>query len=204
MRALFELTDARFSPGGATSKEVEHLEVCQGESVGIIGPSGCGKSSLLNLVAGLPGPWRGTAHRRFTRLGYVFQDDIFLPWKSAGENVATAARAAGAAKAESRNLARRLFERVGLGDAFDVMPAQLSGGMKQRVNILRALSITPELLLLDEPLSGLDEDTADNVRSTILEEQRANGFAIVQAAHSGADLIENPSRVIDLGGLKSM
>ncbi len=131
------------------------LTVNKGEVVGLLGPSGCGKSTLLNVITGLVTPTSGRVQVGSTRIGFVFQDPRLLPWRSALDNVRFALDAAGA-EADSRARAMAALAAVGLAGHEDRFPAQLSGGMRQRVSIARAMAVAPDILLLDEPFSALD------------------------------------------------
>ncbi len=132
-----------------------NLHVAPGKVLALVGPSGCGKSTLLRLLAGLEAPDRGTCERHFQRVGFVFQEPRLLPWRTAWQNVALVLPAHWDAPRRRRRL-EVLFEQVGLRGFEGYYPGQLSGGMRQRVALARALAVEPDLLLLDEPFSGLD------------------------------------------------
>jgi len=146
------------------------LQIQPGEFVTIVGPSGCGKTTLLRVIGGLESPTDGTVaidanepsvRRDAGDIGFVFQDHTLLPWKTALENVQFLRRTAGKPPDEER--ARSLLESVGLGEFTDSYPRALSGGMKQRVAIVRALHLDADVLLLDEPFGALDEITRDEL-----------------------------------------
>jgi NitT/TauT family transport system ATP-binding protein len=132
------------------------LAIDAGEIVALVGPSGCGKSTALRLLAGLEPPSRGEVRRTVepARTAVVFQAPTLRPWSRAIEEVALPLRLAGSPDAEAR--ARATLARVGLSEAADAKPAQLSGGMAMRVSLARALVAEPQLLLLDEPFAALD------------------------------------------------
>jgi ABC-type nitrate/sulfonate/bicarbonate transport system ATPase subunit len=140
------------------------LTVAAGEVVGLVGPSGCGKSTLLELIAGLLGAERGSVAvggerapaERLARCVYMPQRDLLLPWLSALDNAALAPRNRGASRAAAREQAQPLFERFGLAGFESSRPAELSGGMRQRVAFLRTLLAGKPVLLLDEPFASLD------------------------------------------------
>jgi ABC-type nitrate/sulfonate/bicarbonate transport system ATPase subunit len=155
-----------------------------GEFVAIIGPSGCGKSTLLRMLAGLDQPSAGAVlfHGQFIpepnpRISMVFQNFALLPWKTVKENVLLALRTQEMPEQHKEHIANQLLTRVGLRNFERHYPGELSGGMKQRVGIARALSVNPEVLLLDEPFSALDEITALDLRRQLLDlwqEKRVN------------------------------
>jgi len=140
------------------------LSVGAGEALGVVGPSGCGKSTLLELIAGLLASERGSVavggeravDGRLARCVYMPQRDLLLPWLSALDNAALALRNRGASRAAAREQARPLFERFGLAGFEGSRPAELSGGMRQRVAFLRTLLAGKPVLLLDEPFASLD------------------------------------------------
>src|SRR5204863_7139550 len=140
--------------------------VRSGEVVAIVGPSGCGKSTLLSILGGLLLPGKGAAELRgappagsLNPLTFVFQDFALLPWCSAEENVAFPLEHAGLGAGERRAVVDDALRRTGLTDFRGAWPKQLSGGMRQRVGIARALAVRPAILLMDEPLSALDSQT---------------------------------------------
>ncbi len=159
----------RFAPvrrGAPPLRALDGLDlvVRQREVVAVVGPSGCGKSTLLELVAGLQEPDEGTvttngaqaAAARRAACSYMPQRDLLLPWRDALGNAALALECQGLARGAARRRARPLFERFGLGEFERAYPAELSGGMRQRVAFLRALLAGRPLLLLDEPFAALD------------------------------------------------
>jgi len=155
-----------------------------GEFVAILGPSGCGKSTLLRITAGLDQPTTGEVlfHGQpilapNPRITMVFQNFALLPWKTVKENVLLALRSRPLSDLEKEKIADNLLDKVGLRNFEHHYPGELSGGMKQRVGIARALSVNPEVLLLDEPFSALDEVTALDLRKQLLDlwqEKKAN------------------------------
>jgi NitT/TauT family transport system ATP-binding protein len=156
-----------FGSGGLVLQDIE-LSLRAGSFVALLGPSGCGKSTLLRFISGLDTPSSGTitlssassAHGGSgPRLAFVFQDAQLLPWRSVLDNVALPLELAGVGRAEARERARAPLADVELSDASERYPDQLSGGMRMRVSIARALLTDPEILLLDEPFAALDELT---------------------------------------------
>jgi NitT/TauT family transport system ATP-binding protein len=143
------------------------IDVARGELLCLIGPSGCGKSTLLNVIGGLTVPTTGTAtvsgkpvRGPMPRdLSFIFQENALFPWNTVLENVLLGMRFQGVARRERQDRARRALDAVGLGAFADHYPAQLSGGMRQRAALARALSLQTDILLMDEPFGALDEQT---------------------------------------------
>jgi bicarbonate transport system ATP-binding protein len=164
--------------GTYTVLEDVNLVVNQSEFICLIGHSGCGKSTLLNMIAGFSQPSKGIVELRgqpITKPGpdrmMVFQNYALLPWKSAFENVYLAVNAVypHKSKAEKVSIVNENLAMVGLADAMDKKPQQLSGGMRQRVSIARALSIRPEILILDEPFGALDQITKEELQEELMK-----------------------------------
>jgi NitT/TauT family transport system ATP-binding protein len=143
------------------------LDIARGELMCLIGPSGCGKSTLLNVIGGLLVPTTGTVHVGATQvagplpreIAFVFQENALFPWSTVIENVKLGMMFQGVRKAEREKRAKLSLEAVGLADFADYYPAQLSGGMRQRAALARALSLETGILLMDEPFGALDEQT---------------------------------------------
>jgi bicarbonate transport system ATP-binding protein len=155
-----------------------NLRVEEGEFICVIGHSGCGKSTLLNMVSGFAFPTEGEVRlqgKQITQPGpdrmVVFQNYALLPWRTAFENIYLAVNAVHPTKpeAEKRDIVRRNIKMVGLEDAAEKKPPQMSGGMRQRVSIARALSIRPQVLILDEPFGALDAITKEELQEELLK-----------------------------------
>jgi nitrate ABC transporter ATP-binding subunit len=164
--------------GTYTVLEDVNLVVNQSEFICLIGHSGCGKSTLLNMIAGFSQPSKGIVELKgepITKPGpdrmMVFQNYALLPWKSAFENVYLAVNSVypHKSKAEKVSIVNENLAMVGLADASDKKPQQLSGGMRQRVSIARALSIRPEILILDEPFGALDQITKEELQEELMK-----------------------------------
>ena len=153
------------------------LTMRQGQFISLIGPSGCGKSTLLRIVAGILKTTSGQVvvegtspleAQRAHRFGFVFQDPVLLPWLTVQENVELLTELVGIAPQERQRRATDLLRLVGLADCEGMRPDQLSGGMRQRVSIARALALEPAILLMDEPFSALDEFQRELLNSELL------------------------------------
>jgi len=172
------------------------LEVRRGELVSLVGPSGCGKSTLLRLVAGFLTPSAGRIAIRTRGLGYVFQEPTLLPWRTVLENVELPASLAGVAKAERRERARQAIARVGLAGCEARRPAELSGGMRMRVSIARALMLEPDVFLFDEPFGALDEITRERLHEQVVTLFGEEPFAGLFVTHSVPEAVFLSTRVI--------
>lgn len=164
------------------------LRIDSGEFIAILGPSGCGKSTLLRLIARLAEPDSGTidVHPDTGRFqtSFVFQDAQLLPWRTVLDNAALPLELMGSAQDPRYAQARAALSQVGLSDAETRYPAQLSGGMRMRVSLARALVTQPKLLLLDEPFAALDEITRFRLDVQLRELWRSRGMTVVFVTHS--------------------
>ncbi|MBI2777323.1 MAG: ABC transporter ATP-binding protein [Chloroflexi bacterium] len=183
------------------------LAVGGGQIVSVIGPNGCGKSTMLRVIAGLIAPTRGAVlidgepiAGPDPRIGLVFQEPRLLPWRTVARNVAYPAELAGITGPELRERTMAQIRRVGLVDAADLRPAELSGGMRQRAALARALVLEPDVLLLDEPFSALDAMTRDRFNVELLGMWAGLGTTIVVVTHSIPEAIFLADRVIVLSG----
>ncbi|MBD2003065.1 MULTISPECIES: nitrate ABC transporter ATP-binding protein [Cyanophyceae] len=178
--------------GPYTVLEDVNLTVQQGEFICLIGHSGCGKSTLLNMVSGFNTPSSGEVRvgsKRITQPGpdrmVVFQNYALLPWRTAFENIYLAVNAVYPNKpeAEKRAIVKDHLAMVGLTEAADKKPPQLSGGMKQRVSIARALAIRPQVLILDEPFGALDAITKEELQEELLKIWNDNRATVLMITH---------------------
>jgi len=180
------------------------LSVDRGDFISLIGPSGCGKTTLLKLVAGLIKPTSGTIDivnadvSSTGRLAYVFQDSTLLPWLTVRDNVGLPLRIAGEDRAIRMAAVDATLALVGLSHAAGQYPRELSGGMKMRVSIARALTLDPQLLLLDEPFGALDEMSRDRLNEELLRLREASRWTAMFVTHSVAEAVFLSSRVVVL------
>lgn len=173
------------------------LAVRRGEILGLIGASGSGKSTTLRLIAGLDAPTSGRILWPTGRpdIGFVFQDPTLMPWADAFDNVWLPLRLAGRSRREAEPAVRAALDLVGLGDAAPRFPRELSGGMRMRVSIARALVGRPQLLLMDEPFAALDEITRERLNGDLLALRRRLGVTVVFVTHSVAEAVFLSDRV---------
>ncbi|ODT23876.1 MAG: nitrate/sulfonate/bicarbonate ABC transporter ATP-binding protein [Kaistia sp. SCN 65-12] len=171
---------------GVRALEGASLDIEAGEFLSVLGPSGCGKSTLLRLIAGLAQPTTGTIDwpSGKTDLGFVFQEPTLMPWTTAIANVALPLKLAGVARSEREARAAEALGHVGLVGFEQSYPRELSGGMKMRVSIARALVTEPKLLLMDEPFAALDEITRRRLNTDLLDLWQRTRFTAVFVTHS--------------------
>ena len=184
-----------------------NLSVEAGEFVSLIGPSGCGKTTLLKLSCGLISPDSGQVFlsgnlintaRKKKSIGLLPQDDSLLPWKSIFENIHLSLKIGSGSHRYENELekVRNIIDLVGLSDFSDYYPGQLSGGMRQRVALARSLIHEPELLLLDEPFSHLDEVTKDSIRDLVICMWEQMKATTVMVTHSIDDAVAMSDRIV--------
>lgn len=165
--------------------------------VSVVGPSGCGKSTLLNILSGIDTPSTGSAEvtedGRSAKRGYVFQDPRLLPWRTVMQNMVYVSDLP---DDEARANAQKYLEMVGLSQAGDMFPSQLSGGMQQRVGIARAFSVEPDILLMDEPFSHLDAITARSLRDQLQEIWNRTRKTVVFVTHDVVEAVQLSDRII--------
>ena len=182
------------------------MEVRQGEFLSLLGPSGCGKSTALRLIAGLSEPtagridWNGEETARRARgkpsISFVFQEPTLMPWASVFGNVHLPLRLAGVSAKAAEPAIMEALEMVGLSQFRDAYPRELSGGMKMRVSIARALVTKPRLLLMDEPFAALDEITRFKLNNDLLQVWKQLGCTIVFVTHSVFESVYLSSRIL--------
>lgn len=181
------------------------MHVARGEFVTLLGPSGCGKSTVLKLVAGLATPTEGTVtspaqqDQTGRSTAYVFQEPTLLPWATVFENVWLPLRLQGQSRLDAQSVMTRVLEQVGLGEFHQSYPSQLSGGMKMRVSIARALVSHPEALLMDEPFAALDDITRQRLNVDLLTWWHGQSMAVMFVTHNVAEAVFLSQRVIVMG-----
>ena len=175
------------------------FSVPAGAFLSIIGPSGAGKSTLMRVILGLMPTESGTIVRNFSRSAMVFQNYALFPWLSAIDNVAFGLRMAGMPRKKREQIAREKLKEVGLEHLEKHYPAALSGGQRQRVGLARALAISPDLLIMDEPFSNLDTITAESLKADLLKIWRAYGMTILMVNHLIPDAIELSDQIVVMG-----
>ncbi len=182
-----------------------NLEVQSGESLAIVGPSGCGKTTLLRVLAGLEAPDRGEVlidghpvQGVGTERAIIFQEPRLLPWLTVLGNTAFGLQVRGTPKVEAERRARHYIRLVGLTEFEDAFPRQLSGGMAQRVGIARALTVQPEILLLDEPLGALDAMTKLTMQEELARIWREERVTMILVTHDLEEAIYLADRVLVL------
>ncbi len=179
----------RFPTGTEALRDVS-LRIESGDFLALLGPSGCGKSTLLRLISGLDHPDRGTLAWDAGQapepgdIGFVFQDATLLPWASAAENVWLPLRLRGVSREAAADDIAAALHRVGLTSFARAKPRQLSGGMRMRVSIARALVTRPRVLLMDEPFAALDEFTRHRLQDDLLALWRDIGCTVIFVTHS--------------------
>ena len=173
------------------------LDVREGEFLSLLGPSGCGKSTALRMIAGLSQPTRGSMEWRAGRpeIGFVFQDAVLMPWANVFDNVWLPLRLTGQSRAQSASRIEAALELVGLHGFAKAYPRELSGGMKMRVSIARAMVLRPALLLMDEPFAALDEITRLKLNNDLLRLKQELGATVVFVTHSVFESVYLSSRI---------
>jgi len=181
-----------------TIKDIS-FSVPKGSFLSIIGPSGAGKSTLMRIILDLMRHESGEIVRNFSRPAMVFQNYALFPWLTAFDNAAYGLRMAGMGRKQREHIAREKLREVGLERFENHYPAMLSGGQRQRVGLARALAISPDLLIMDEPFSNLDTITSESLKADLLNIWRSYGMTIVMVNHLFPDAIELSDQIIIMG-----
>lgn len=195
----------RFRSRGATITALDHfdLTVRPGEFLTIVGPSGCGKSTLLNLISGLTKTSEGDLRFNGQRIsgvnrkiGYITQSDNLFPWRTTRDNVAFSLEIAGVPQSERHRRADEWIERVGLGGFANAYPHELSGGMRQRANIIRTLIYEPDVILMDEPFGPLDAQTRITLQDQLLQLWDKSRATVIFITHDLTEAIALADRLV--------
>jgi NitT/TauT family transport system ATP-binding protein len=171
------------------------LEVYEHEFLMLLGPSGSGKSTLLRIMAGLDTPDFGTCEGRQVTTSFVFQDFALFPWLTVAENIGFGLKMSGVGEAQRHKIVHELIEAMGLTGFEKNFPRELSGGMKQRVGIARALAVNPKIVFLDEPFSALDTFTAKKLRQELLSIWHERKLTLVMVTHSVEEALLMSDRI---------
>jgi NitT/TauT family transport system ATP-binding protein len=184
-------------PTGVRALDTINLAIAGGEFVSIVGPSGCGKSTLLRIVAGLIEPTAGVCERAGNAsAAFVFQDAALLPWRTVVRNAELLMELEGYPAAERKGPAAEALRLVGLSGFEKSYPHQLSGGMRMRLSLARALALRPDLMLLDEPLAAVDELTRDILQEELSQLWRMASFTALLVTHNVHEAVYLSKRVV--------
>ncbi|PTE09245.1 ABC transporter ATP-binding protein [Mesorhizobium helmanticense] len=187
---------------GVTALSDVNLTIREGDFLSLLGPSGCGKSTALRLIAGLSTPtsgvldWRGSGSFDRSDIGFVFQEPTLLPWADVFDNVWLPLRLKGLSRAKAAPSVMEMLARVHLTGFENAVPRELSGGMKMRVSIARAMVTRPRVLLMDEPFGALDEITRFKLNNDLLELWQGERFTVVFVTHSVFESVFLSNRVV--------
>ncbi len=200
---LLQISSVSKTFGGVVALDTTSLELAEGSFTSLVGPSGCGKSTLFNIISGLLPPDGGSVSlegRDVTgtsgHVGYMLQKDLLVPWRTVMGNITLAASLTRRVTAEDRAQAQAQAERYGLGDFLHHYPRTLSGGMRQRVALMRTLATNQSLLLLDEPFGALDAQTRLDMQQWLLEIWADLGKTVVFVTHDVDEALFLSDRVL--------
>lgn len=191
--------------GGTLALRDVSTSIAQGSFVSLLGPSGCGKSTLLRIIAGLIAPsvgqvqWSGEDGAQPSDIGFVFQDATLMPWANVFDNVYLPLKLRGKTPKDVAPQIADALARVGLSDFAKAYPRELSGGMKMRVSIARALVTRPPILLMDEPFAALDEFTREKLDDDLLALWQAENWTVIFVTHSIYESVYLSERVLVMG-----
>ena len=192
---MLKITNLSFAFGKKTVIEDLSLELNKGEILALMAPSGYGKTTLLGLIAGLLKPQQGEIENSFEKVAYVFQEPRLFPWLTVEENLLAVMNE------KDENTAKTVAQclaLVGLADAADKYPGELSGGMKSRASLARALAYGGDLFLLDEPFAALDEDLRHDLTAKLKDYLRACGASAILVTHNREDAERIADRILTL------
>ncbi len=173
------------------------FDLYEGEFLGIIGPSGCGKSSILNIISGLDKEYKGKIYiKDGIKIGYMFQEDALFPWLTILDNALLGLKISKKLNQENKNYVLNLLKKYGLYDFRNKYPNELSGGMKQRLALIRTLATKPDILLLDEPYSALDYQTRLSVGNDVYNIIKEEKKTVIIVTHDLSEAIASCDRII--------
>ena len=199
-QTVFNLTDiSKIYPNGTLALQDINLTISQGEFVTLVGPSGCGKSTILRLVANLEQPSEGYLnwHQHYDHdLAFVFQEPALMPWATVFDNIYLPLKLTKVNPRQARLKCSSTIELVGLQGFENVYPRELSGGMKMRVSIARALVTEPNIMLMDEPFGALDDMTRTKLNSDLLHLWEQKNWTVIFVTHNIAEAVFLSNRVI--------
>ncbi|CAM5777182.1 nitrate/sulfonate/bicarbonate ABC transporter ATP-binding protein [Labrys miyagiensis] len=190
-----------FSSGTLALQHLD-LDIYQGEILSLLGPSGCGKSTALRIIAGLGDAssgrivWPSGGEDHSGDVGFVFQEPTLMPWASVFDNVWLPSRLKGISRAAARDSVMQALDSVGLHAFAEAYPRELSGGMRMRVSIARAMVTRPKLLLMDEPFAALDEITRQKLNDDLMRIQHELGWTVVFVTHSVFESVYISDRIV--------
>jgi NitT/TauT family transport system ATP-binding protein len=203
---MIEIADVskRYGSAHLVLEDID-LYLLKEEFVTLIGPSGCGKSTILKLISGLTAPSSGTVRvdgmtptNAREIVSYIFQDATLLPWRTVRQNAGLGLELEGVSKVRRAERTTALLELVGLGHVANAYPRELSGGMKMRASIARALATSPRLLLMDEPFAALDEMSRDRLNEELLRFRAEQNWTGIFVTHSVAEAVFLSTRIVVL------
>jgi NitT/TauT family transport system ATP-binding protein len=183
-------------PDGTEAVRDVSFSLQRGEFLSVVGPSGCGKSTLLRMASGLGPHTSGEVHRRVENIGSVFQDATLLPWRTVLKNIELLAELEGVSKSERTRIALEAIRLVGLDGFESHYPKALSGGMRMRASVARALTMKPPLFLLDEPFGALDEITRGQLNEELMRLFVSERFAAIFITHSISEAVYLSTRLL--------
>ncbi|MCA6105869.1 ABC transporter ATP-binding protein [Bradyrhizobium cenepequi] len=177
------------------------LSIDSGQVIALVGPSGCGKTTLLQIAAGLIEPSQGRLHRKYRRHAVVFQEPRLLPWMTARDNIAYGLRSVGVEKELRAKAVERRAAEVGLNARdLDKYPAELSGGMRQRVAVARGLAVDPDIVFFDEPFAAVDVGLKRVLQDLVIEAAARDHFSALFVTHDLAEAVRVAHRLVALSG----
>ncbi|WP_413989455.1 ABC transporter ATP-binding protein [Labrys okinawensis] len=191
----------QFSSGTLALEHLD-LDIYQGEILSLLGPSGCGKSTALRIIAGLGDTssgrliWPGGGDDHSSDVGFVFQEPTLMPWATVFDNVRLPSRLKGISRKAAKDTVMQALDNVGLHAFADAYPRELSGGMRMRVSIARAMVTKPKLLLMDEPFAALDEITRQKLNDDLIRIQHELGWTVVFVTHSVFESVYISDRIV--------